>query len=170
MSCVSAPLAAVEAISASLFWLRRGAPSEFDSEFPWLSLLPVLINGSSWVLCQASLPLGLLPLVLTPLPHHLLLWVKNDQRDSVGFSVLGWRAEPPREGRGGFCPQWTVSQHLLLMVSPNLPPNYPPLIAPSYHHTGHDLDIQGSKRAILKLLLVQLLFKSAAREQVYRRL
>lgn len=33
-------------------------------------------------------------------------------------------------GRGGCCPQWTLSQHFLLMFSLNLPPNYPPLSLP----------------------------------------
>lgn len=57
-----------------------------------------------------------------------------------GNVVGSQTVEHPEWLEVAFVPQWTLSQHLVLMVSLNLPPNYPALIAPSYRHTGRDLD------------------------------
>lgn len=52
-----------------------------------------------------------------------------------GNVVGSQTVEHPEWLEVAFVPRWTSSQHLVLMVSLNLPPNYPALIAPSYQHT-----------------------------------
>lgn len=129
-----------------MYWLYEAALTKFDSEFPLLS--PACSDKwkfLGWL--SGSSPLGTPPSILTPLPHHLLLWVKNDHREILWILSTEVESGTPRVGRGGCCPLWTSSQHLLLMVSLNLPPNYPLLFALSEQHTGHDLDRRRSRRA-----------------------
>lgn len=57
-----------------------------------------------------------------------------------GNVVDSQTVEHPEWLKVAFVPLWTLSQHLALMVSLNLPPNYPTLIAPRQQHTGCDLD------------------------------
>lgn len=48
-----------------------------------------------------------------------------------GNVVDSQAVEHPEWPEVAFVPPWTLSQQLVLMVSLNLPPNYPALIAPS---------------------------------------
>lgn len=56
---------------------------------------------------------------------------KNDSREYSGYSVLDRRVEHPERVEVAFVPSGLPVNTLQLMVSLNLPPNYPALIAPS---------------------------------------
>lgn len=61
-----------------------------------MALSPVCFDKWKFLgLLSGSSPLGTPPSILTSLPHHLLLWVKNDHREYSGFSMLDWRVEHP---------------------------------------------------------------------------
>ena len=117
--------------SQPLCWPTEAALAEFDSEFPLLS--PAHFDKWKFLgLLSGSSPLGAPPSILTPPPHHLLLGgVKNDSREYSRYSVLDWRVEHPERVEVAFVPSGLPVNTLQLMVSLNLPPNYPALIAPS---------------------------------------
>lgn len=75
--------------------LSTSVAAEFlDSEFPWLS--PACFDEWKFLRLLSGLStLGTPPSILTPPPHHLLLWLKNDHGESSGFSVLDWMVEHP---------------------------------------------------------------------------
>lgn len=73
-------------------WLNEATLSEFDSEFPLLS--PACSDKWKFLGSLSDFsPLRTPPSILTPLPNHLLLWVKNDHGEYNGFSALDWRVE-----------------------------------------------------------------------------